>query len=117
MTSTTSPALHGDFAAGALKLLDGNQAFGLVSEVDDDIFGGDFEDASLQNFVLGRRREVAVVVEQRFIILVIWLGQFFHLTFALTYGHIRRLRGILNQKIAGVSRKDPLLNKRVPRSQ
>ena len=51
--------LHGDVAAGVRELLDGNQAFGLVSEIDDDFLGGDFEDAALQHLALGGRSEVA----------------------------------------------------------
>ena len=35
--------LDGDFAGAGLKLLDGHDAFGLVAEVDDDVFGGDPE--------------------------------------------------------------------------
>ena len=57
----------GDFAARTLKLLDRNEAFGLVSEIDDDVFGGQAENGSLQYLIGGGRREMAVVVEQFFV--------------------------------------------------
>ena len=76
--------LHRDFAVGILKLLERNEAFGLVSEVDDHIFGGDREDRTLQNFVGGRRGEVAVIFEK---ILVILRDHLVHLPFVLVYGH------------------------------
>ncbi len=34
-------ALDGDFAAWSLKLLDGDEAFALIAEVDDNFFGVD----------------------------------------------------------------------------
>ena len=46
-----------------------NHAFGLVAEIDDDVFAGDAEDGALQDFVGGRRREMAVIFEQMLVIL------------------------------------------------
>ncbi len=57
----------GDFAALTLKLLDRNNAFGLVSEIDDDVLGGQAENGSLQYFVGRGRREMAVVIQQFFV--------------------------------------------------
>ena len=76
--------LHRDFAAGALKLLDRNDAFGLVAEIDDHVFGGDAENRSLQNFVGGGRREMAVVVEK---ILVVVRDLLVRLPVVRVYGH------------------------------
>src|ERR1022692_109688 len=57
-------ALHRNIAVGIAELLDGNEAFGLVSEVDDHVLGGDTEYCALQDFVGGGRREMAVIVEK-----------------------------------------------------
>src|ERR1035437_3876869 len=40
-------ALHRHFAGGGLKLVDRDDAFGLVSEIDDDVFGGDADRKSV----------------------------------------------------------------------
>ena len=67
-----------------LKLFDRNQAFRLVAEIHDDVFGGNTEDRALQNFVRGRGREMAVIVEK---ILVI-VGDFlFGWLIVRVYGH------------------------------
>ena len=73
--------LHRHFAAGPLELLDGNQTFGFVTEIDDDVLGRNTEDRALQDFIRGRGREMAVVVEKILVVirdfprrLVCWLG-------------------------------------------
>ena len=63
-----SPGLHGDAAVGLDELGDGNQTFGLVAEIDDHFGGGDLEHMALQHFTLRGRREVAVVVDELFVI-------------------------------------------------
>ena len=69
---------------GRLKLLDGDDAFGLVAEIDDDVFGGDAENGALQHFVGGGRREVAVVFEK---MLVVLRDRLVHLPVVMVYGH------------------------------
>ena len=69
---------------GALELLDRDQAFGLVSEIDDHVLGGDAQDRALQNLVGGRRGEVAVIVEK---ILVAFGDLLVRLPVVLVYGH------------------------------
>ena len=80
--------LHRDFARGRLELLDGNYAFGFVSEVDDDVFSLDTKNRTLENLVGGGWREVAVVFEK---VLVILGARWVHLPFvmvnAMVYGH------------------------------
>jgi hypothetical protein len=56
--------LYRHFPARPLKLFDGNQAFRLITEIDNDVFGGNSDYLSLQNFVRGGRRKMAVVVEK-----------------------------------------------------
>ena len=73
-----------NLAAGSLELLDGDDAFALVPEIDDDILGGDTQDRALQNLVGGGRGEVAVIVEK---ILVAFGDPLVHLPVVLVYGH------------------------------
>ena len=68
MTSIVSPALHRDGAVGLRELLDRNQAFGLVSEIDDHVFVGDLEDVALQQFAFVRRGEMTVVVDELLVV-------------------------------------------------
>ncbi len=81
--------LHRHFAARRAKLLDGDDAFGLVSEIDDHVLGGDSKDGALQNFVGRGRGEVAVIVEK---ILVVLRDQLVHLPIVLVYGHYASAR-------------------------
>ena len=62
--------LDRDFAAGILKLLDGDDAFGFVSEVDDHVLGGHPQDYALKNLVGGGRGEVTIILEE--ILVVLW---------------------------------------------
>jgi len=73
-----------NLAAGPLELLDGDEAFALVPEIDDDIFGGDTKNRALQNLVGGGRREVAVIVEK---VLVAFGDLLVRLPVILVYGH------------------------------
>jgi hypothetical protein len=73
-----------NLAAGPLELLDGDQAFALVPEIDDDILGRDTQDRALQNLVGRGRGEVAVIVEK---ILVAFGDFLLHLPAVLVYGH------------------------------
>jgi hypothetical protein len=75
---------HGEFARWRLKLLDGDDAFGLVAEIDDDVFALDTKDRALQNFIGGRWGKMAVVFEQ---MLVALRTQRVHLPFVMVYGH------------------------------
>jgi hypothetical protein len=84
ITSTGVSRLHRDFAAGPLKLLDRNQTFRLVAKIDDHVFGGDAKDRSLQHFIRGRGREMAVVVEK---ILVAVRDFLVRLLIVRVYGH------------------------------
>ena len=76
--------LHGNFAGWALKLLDRHDAFGFVAEIDDDFFGGDAQNGTLQDFIGGGRGEVAVIFEK---ILVVFGNRLVHLPIVLVYGH------------------------------
>jgi hypothetical protein len=58
----------GYFALVILKLVEGNEAFGFIAEVDDDVFGVDREDDALDNFVGGWRGKMRVVVEQKLVV-------------------------------------------------
>ncbi len=62
-------AFDGHFARGGLKLLDGNEAFALVAEIDDDFLGRDAEHRPLEDFIAGRRREMRIVFEEVFVLL------------------------------------------------
>src|ERR1035437_3789567 len=77
-------ALHRHFAGGGLKLVDGDDAFGLVSEIDDDVFGGDAEDGALDHFVGCRRGKLTVIFEQ---MLVTFGDRGVQLPVVLVYGH------------------------------
>src|SRR4029077_20912043 len=77
-------ALHSHFTGGRLKLINGDDAFGLVSEIDDDVFGGDAEDGALDHFVGCRRGELTVIFEQ---VLVVLGDRGVHLPVVLVYGH------------------------------
>ena len=55
--------LYRYFPVGSLKLFDGDKPFRLVPEIDDDFLGRDAKDSPLQNFIRGRGREMAVIVE------------------------------------------------------
>src|ERR1019366_502933 len=77
-------ALHGNVAVGVAELLDGNDAFGLVSEVDNHVLGCDAEYGALQDFVGGGWREMAVIVEK---ILVALGSSVLDLPFVKVYGH------------------------------
>src|ERR1039457_3328346 len=46
------------------ELLDRNEAFGLIAEIDDDFLVGDGEDAALHQLAFMRRSEVAVPVDE-----------------------------------------------------
>src|SRR5271165_1739647 len=59
-------------AIGLRELLDGHQALGLVSEVDDYVGGVHSENAALQQLAFMRRLKVAVVVDELFVIRVFW---------------------------------------------
>ena len=48
--------LDGDRAVGLPQLLDGDKTFELVSEVDDDFRGSDFDDVALQQLAFRGRR-------------------------------------------------------------
>ena len=77
-------ALHRHFAGGGLKLFDGDDAFGLVSEIDDDVFGGDAQDGALDHLVGCRRGKLTVIFEQ----MLVALGdRGVHLPVVLVYGH------------------------------
>ncbi len=77
-------ALDRHFAGGRLKLFDRDDAFGLVAEIDDDVFGGDAEDGALHHFVGGRRGKMTVIFEQ----MLVALGdRGVHLPVVLVYGH------------------------------
>ena len=90
--------LNVNTAVGRHELLDRNQAFRLVSEIDNYIFVGDVDNAALQQFAFVRRREVAVVVDELLVfrlfsrqwhaeILLIWL-----------HGHSQKLPVIILQR-------------------
>src|SRR5206468_1941988 len=64
---------------GSLKLVEWDQAFRFIPEVYDDVFAGDGKDSALENFVGGRRRKVAVILEEILVIL--------DLPVVLVYGH------------------------------
>ena len=76
--------LYGDFAGWGLELFDRNDAFGLVPEIDNDVFCGDAEDRALQHFVGGWRGEMTVIFEQ---VLVVFGDRWIHLPVVLVYGH------------------------------
>src|ERR1035437_8460657 len=77
-------ALHRHFAGWGLKLVDGDDAFGLVSEIDDDVFGGNAEDRALDHFVGRWRGKLTVIFEQMLVALV---DRGVHLSVVLVYGH------------------------------
>src|ERR1017187_8949608 len=76
--------LHRHFTGGGLKLVDGDDAFGLITKIDDDILGGDTEDGALHHFVGRRGGELTVIFEQ---MLVVFGDRGVHLPVVLVYGH------------------------------
>jgi hypothetical protein len=68
MTSTTSPRFTVIAPERCLKLFERNDALGLVSEVDDDVFRSNAEDRALQNFIGGRWGKVAVIFEESLVV-------------------------------------------------
>ena len=77
-------ALDGYFTGRGLKLLDGNNAFRLVSEIDNDVFGGNAEHRALDHFVGCRGGKLTVIFEQ---VLVTLGDRRVHLPVVLVYGH------------------------------
>ena len=65
--------LDAHLAIGVLELLDGDQTFGLVAEVDDDFLGVYLEDGPLQDLALRGGREVAIILEQ--VLVIFFAGQ------------------------------------------
>ena len=74
---------YGQFARRILELLDGDDAFGFISEVDNHILGVNFEDRALQDFVGRGRSEMAIVVEQ----ILVAFGNRAVLRLILIFGH------------------------------
>src|SRR5579862_4647181 len=56
--------LYGELSRWREKLLDGDQALGLVSDIHDHFLGGDLEDRALQDLALGWRSYLRVLLEQ-----------------------------------------------------
>ena len=63
-----SPGLERDCAVRLPDLLDRNQAFELVAEIDDDFLRSDFDDVALQQLPFGGRREMAIVLDEMLVI-------------------------------------------------
>ena len=61
--------MNGKLARVGLELLNGNKAFALVAEVDDDVFAGNTENPALQNFVGGGRSKMRIILKKILIIL------------------------------------------------
>jgi hypothetical protein len=57
-----------DTAVGLAELFDGNEALGLVSEVDDDVSIVKFYNAALEQFAFMRRREMAIVFDELLVV-------------------------------------------------
>jgi hypothetical protein len=66
-------------SGGILELFERDQALGLVTKIDDDIFAGNAEDSALENFIGRWWGKMAVILEE---ILVV-----FYLPIVLVYGH------------------------------
>ena len=60
--------LDGDGPIRVGELLNWNQAFRLIAEIDDYFFGRDFHDPALEQFAFGGWRQVAIVLDQVFVI-------------------------------------------------
>ena len=67
MTSTMSPGWTVTLPFRSVKLRERGYAVGLVADIDIDIGAGDFEYLAFHHFMAGRRREVAVILEQMLI--------------------------------------------------
>ena len=61
--------------SGLRELLDRDQTFGLVSEVDDHFGGVNFYDVALQQLAFVRRREVGVVLDELLVIRLFGYGR------------------------------------------
>src|SRR5579871_1977452 len=61
--------LERDCAVRLLHLVNRHNPFHLVSEIDDDFGGCDFDDAPLQQLAFRRRREMTVVFYEMFVVL------------------------------------------------
>ena len=57
------------------ELFDGNQAFRLVSKIDDDVCIVEFHDAALQQFAFVGRSEMSVVVDELLVIRLFGYGR------------------------------------------
>ena len=57
--------LHGDLSGFVDELVDGDDAFGLVSDVDDDFGRGDFQDGALDDFTFRDVAEAVIVKVQQ----------------------------------------------------
>jgi hypothetical protein len=77
-------ALNRDLASRRLELFDRDDAFGLISEIDDHIFGGDAKDGTLHYFIGGWRGKLTIIFEQ---MLVVFGDRRVHLPVVLVYGH------------------------------
>ena len=67
--------LHGDLAGFVEELVDGDDAFGLVADVDDDFAVGDFENRALDDFAFRYIPEAVIVkVQQAGIFLRVHIG-------------------------------------------
>ena len=62
----------GDVAGKVCELGDGGDAIGLVADVDEDFGGGDFQDLAFEDFIPGRRGEMAVIFEEVFVLVRIY---------------------------------------------
>ncbi len=59
---------HNDGSVGQMELLDGHDAFGLVSEVDDHLFVGDAQHMAGEQFAFGGRRKMTVFLYQMLVV-------------------------------------------------
>jgi hypothetical protein len=78
---------YADGARGIEKLFGGDETFRLVAEIDDDVFGGYFENAALEDFAFGRRSKMAIVIKQAFVVLGIRQSGILGQGSVLIHGH------------------------------
>ncbi len=60
--------MHVNAAIRLRELLDGNQAFGFISEIDDDVVVVEFYDAALQQLAFVGRSEMTVVFDELLVV-------------------------------------------------
>ncbi len=75
ITSIRSPACTCNAPIGLRELLDRNQAFGFVAEIDDDVRFVEFYDAALQQLAFVGRSKMRVVVDELLVIRLFGYGR------------------------------------------